>query len=173
MRGSCLDHQRVPGARGCPPRPRLEPSGRPRTFHGHVQDNKQKFLLSTSLTVNQRQGNQLMKTIGVDVGGTFTDLVYCDMASGELAVHKVATTPDDPSLGVYRGHIAPLRQCRRCRRLDRFRVSRNHDRDQRSARTQGRPLRHDHQRGLPRHPSYRPPSGLSVRSSSCEAFARL
>jgi N-methylhydantoinase A len=44
-----------------------------------------------------------MKTIGVDVGGTFTDLVYCDMASGELAVHKVATTPDDPSLGVIAG----------------------------------------------------------------------
>jgi hypothetical protein len=54
-------------------------SGRPRTFHGHVQDNKQKFLLSTSLTVNQRQCNHVMKTIGVDVGGTFTDLVYCEL----------------------------------------------------------------------------------------------
>src|SRR5580704_16171741 len=47
-----------------------------------------------------------MKSIGVDVGGTFTDLVYCDMATGELSVHKVATTPADPSLGVMTG-IAP------------------------------------------------------------------
>jgi N-methylhydantoinase A len=44
-----------------------------------------------------------MKTIGVDVGGTFTDLVYCDMDTGELAIHKVSTTPQDPSLGVLTG----------------------------------------------------------------------
>jgi len=44
-----------------------------------------------------------MKSIGVDVGGTFTDLVYCDMATGRLLVHKVPTTPADPSLGVITG----------------------------------------------------------------------
>lgn len=44
-----------------------------------------------------------MKTIGVDVGGTFTDLVLCDMSTGDVAIHKVATTPDDPSRGVMRG----------------------------------------------------------------------
>jgi N-methylhydantoinase A len=44
-----------------------------------------------------------MKSIGVDVGGTFTDLVYCDMATGTLAIHKVSTTPDDPSRGVMTG----------------------------------------------------------------------
>lgn len=44
-----------------------------------------------------------MKTIGVDVGGTFTDLVYCDLASGVLDIHKIATTPDDPSRGVLQG----------------------------------------------------------------------
>ena len=44
-----------------------------------------------------------MKTIGADVGGTFTDLVLCDMASGEIAIHKVSTTPDDPSRGVMTG----------------------------------------------------------------------
>jgi N-methylhydantoinase A len=48
-----------------------------------------------------------MKSIGVDVGGTFTDLVYCDMTTGALSVHKVATTPADPSLGVMKG-IAQL-----------------------------------------------------------------
>lgn len=44
-----------------------------------------------------------MKTIGVDVGGTFTDLVYCDLGTGELAIHKVSTTPHDPSQGVLTG----------------------------------------------------------------------
>ena len=40
-----------------------------------------------------------MKRIGVDVGGTFTDLIYVDDETGVIKVHKLATTPDDPSLG--------------------------------------------------------------------------
>src|SRR3984885_7840191 len=44
-----------------------------------------------------------MKTIGVDVGGTFTDIVYCDLDGGQVAIHKVSTTPDDPSRGVIQG----------------------------------------------------------------------
>jgi N-methylhydantoinase A len=44
-----------------------------------------------------------MKAIGVDVGGTFTDLVYCDLESGQVEIHKVSTTPDDPSRGVLQG----------------------------------------------------------------------
>ena len=44
-----------------------------------------------------------MKTIGVDVGGTFTDIVYCDLDSGQVAIHKVSTTPDDPSRGIVQG----------------------------------------------------------------------
>jgi N-methylhydantoinase A len=44
-----------------------------------------------------------MKTIGVDVGGTFTDIVYCDLDSGQVAIHKVSTTPDDPSRGIIAG----------------------------------------------------------------------
>src|SRR6516164_10724531 len=44
-----------------------------------------------------------MKMIGIDVGGTFTDLVYADPGSGALAVHKVATTPDDPSIAMMAG----------------------------------------------------------------------
>ena len=44
-----------------------------------------------------------MRMIGVDVGGTFTDLVYCDMESGALAIHKVSTTPDDPSRAMLQG----------------------------------------------------------------------
>ena len=37
--------------------------------------------------------------VGVDVGGTFTDLVLID-AEGTLHVAKVPSTPSDPSLGV-------------------------------------------------------------------------
>ncbi len=51
-----------------------------------------------------------MKLIGVDVGGTFTDLVFADTGQGRIATHKVPTTPDDPALGVLQG-IAEL--CRR------------------------------------------------------------
>ena len=44
-----------------------------------------------------------MKLIGVDVGGTFTDVVLFDSETNETAVHKVPTTPDDPSRGVMQG----------------------------------------------------------------------
>jgi N-methylhydantoinase A len=44
-----------------------------------------------------------MKTIGVDVGGTFTDIIYCDLISHQIATHKVSTTPDDPSRAVIQG----------------------------------------------------------------------
>lgn len=44
-----------------------------------------------------------MKIVGVDVGGTFTDLILCDMRTGAVATHKVSTTPEDPSLGVMTG----------------------------------------------------------------------
>ena len=44
-----------------------------------------------------------MKWIGVDVGGTFTDVVLFDTDSSETAIHKVPTTVDDPSRGVMQG----------------------------------------------------------------------
>jgi len=37
--------------------------------------------------------------IGVDIGGTFTDLVMYDEESGEVAVEKVTTTPAAPEEG--------------------------------------------------------------------------
>ena len=46
-----------------------------------------------------------MLLIGVDVGGTFTDLVLADTARNSTAIHKVATTPEDPSQGVIRGIV--------------------------------------------------------------------
>ena len=41
-----------------------------------------------------------MKLVGVDVGGTFTDVVFADTESGDAKIHKVPTTPEDPSDGV-------------------------------------------------------------------------
>src|SRR5262245_42118413 len=41
--------------------------------------------------------------VGVDVGGTFTDVAVVDQTTGQLEVLKVPTTPDDPSRGVLRG----------------------------------------------------------------------
>ena len=44
-----------------------------------------------------------MKLVGVDVGGTFTDIVYSDTERATTLVHKVPTTPGDPSVGVLSG----------------------------------------------------------------------
>lgn len=44
-----------------------------------------------------------MKLIGVDVGGTFTDLVLTDTELKQMTIHKVASTPADPSLAVIQG----------------------------------------------------------------------
>ena len=44
-----------------------------------------------------------MKRIGVDVGGTFTDLILVDEEAGRITVDKVPSTPDDPSRGVVDG----------------------------------------------------------------------
>ncbi|HTZ37573.1 MAG TPA: hydantoinase/oxoprolinase family protein, partial [Stellaceae bacterium] len=46
-----------------------------------------------------------MYRIGIDVGGTFTDLVAIDAAGG-ATLAKVASTPDDPSVGVLDGLAA-------------------------------------------------------------------
>ena len=44
-----------------------------------------------------------MKRIGVDVGGTFTDLIFVDEEKGSVAVYKTPSTPKDPSIGVMNG----------------------------------------------------------------------
>ena len=45
--------------------------------------------------------------LGVDVGGTHTDLALIDVGSGEFRIAKVASTPDNPAVGVMTG-IASL-----------------------------------------------------------------
>ncbi len=44
-----------------------------------------------------------MQLIGVDVGGTFTDIVFSDTTANRTLTHKVASTPDDPSRAFMRG----------------------------------------------------------------------
>src|SRR5579859_7134507 len=44
-----------------------------------------------------------MLLIGVDVGGTFTDIVLTDSDSNTTMVHKVASTPADSSRAVLSG----------------------------------------------------------------------
>src|SRR3984885_3744534 len=46
--------------------------------------------------------------IGIDTGGTFTDIVCVDAASGAMRVTKVASTPSNPAIGLVRGVKAIL-----------------------------------------------------------------
>lgn len=44
-----------------------------------------------------------MILLGVDVGGTFTDLILADLARNTIAIHKVPSSSPDPSIGVLEG----------------------------------------------------------------------
>lgn len=44
-----------------------------------------------------------MIVLGVDVGGTFTDLILADLSKQEISVHKTPSTPANPALGVVTG----------------------------------------------------------------------
>jgi N-methylhydantoinase A len=48
--------------------------------------------------------------VGIDTGGTFTDIVCVDGASGAMRVTKVASTPANPAIGLVRGVNAILAQ---------------------------------------------------------------
>src|SRR3954452_3302881 len=41
--------------------------------------------------------------IGVDIGGTFTDLQIYDARTGAIVGYKTPTTPEDPSIGLMTG----------------------------------------------------------------------
>jgi N-methylhydantoinase A len=61
--------------------------------------------MASKISAGSGTGNlgETMKLIGVDVGGTFTDIVFTDTATGRSIIHKSPTTPDDPSHGVVIG----------------------------------------------------------------------
>ena len=41
--------------------------------------------------------------VGIDTGGTFTDVVLLDEETGAVTTRKVASTPDDPGRAVLEG----------------------------------------------------------------------
>ena len=47
-----------------------------------------------------------MYSVGIDVGGTHTDLVILDQVSGQLHVNKAPTSVDDPSRGAIQALMA-------------------------------------------------------------------
>ncbi len=49
----------------------------------------------------QQQAGRLR--VGIDTGGTFTDIVSVDAENGAINVTKVASTPDNPAVGLVRG----------------------------------------------------------------------
>ncbi len=56
----------------------------------------------------RRETTEVAKTrrryrIGIDVGGTFTDLQILDQVSGRVSEFKIATTPEDPAIGILAG----------------------------------------------------------------------
>ena len=48
--------------------------------------------------------------VGVDVGGTFTDFCLFNRATNEVVVHKVPSTPEDPSRAILDGLATAKRQ---------------------------------------------------------------
>src|ERR1051325_2694492 len=96
--------------------------------------------------------------IGVDVGGTFTDLLALDPERGVFRVAKVPSTPEDQSVGF----IAGLSVLETDPRRDRRAGPRHHGRHQRGARTQGSAMRADYHGRVSRRsrawPSYSPQS---------------
>src|SRR5919202_1838881 len=52
--------------------------------------------------------SEIHHRVGIDIGGTFTDIVLLADATGERAVGKVLTTPDDPSEAVEEGLVELL-----------------------------------------------------------------
>jgi N-methylhydantoinase A len=49
--------------------------------------------------------------LGIDTGGTFTDVVAFDESTGRLSFHKVASTPDDPGSAIVQGAGDIIQRC--------------------------------------------------------------
>ena len=97
--------------------------------------------------------------IGIDTGGTFTDVVAFDEDSGELVTTKTPSTPGNPADGFIAG-IEKILDIVGAGGSDITRRLARHDGgDQQAARGQGRGARLHHHRGLRVHARDRPPVG--------------
>ena len=97
---------------------------------------------------SRRRRRQPVVRVGVDTGGTFTDVVADDGA-----IAKVPSTPADPGEAVRVGRRATARRRRPARRAG----PRHDGGHQRAARAAGRAGRAGHERGLRRRDRDRPP----------------
>jgi N-methylhydantoinase A len=59
-----------------------------------------------------------MWRVGVDSGGTFTDICLLDESTGDVRVWKVPSTPDDPSRAIALGAVEGLREAARATAAD-------------------------------------------------------
>ena len=55
---------------------------------------------TTTESVAARSGRIV---VGIDTGGTFTDVIALDWATGRISTAKTPSTPDDPSIGFANG----------------------------------------------------------------------
>ena len=94
--------------------------------------------------------------LGVDVGGTFTDVLLVDEDSGATWRAKTASTPAGPVGRRAARHRQGLRRRRHRARRRRPGAARHHRRDQRDPRGQGRHRRPGHHQGLPPGAADRP-----------------
>ncbi len=62
------------------------------------------------MPVEPNTSNSLRLRVGVDSGGTFTDVCVFDEVSGEIFVWKVSSTPHDPSEAIANGLAEALKQ---------------------------------------------------------------
>src|ERR1700674_4628408 len=64
--------------------------------------------ISLATSGAMRMAGQARLRIGIDTGGTFTDIVSVDSRAGTMRVTKVASTPSNPAIGLVRGVEAIL-----------------------------------------------------------------
>ena len=99
--------------------------------------------------------SERVRRLGVDVGGTFTDLIYVDDDAGRSSSTSCRRRPTIPSQGTVQG-IKELAELAGTQPVGAGAgLPRNDDRDQHRDRAQRRAGRADHDRGLPRHPPHR------------------
>ena len=104
--------------------------------------------------------------IGVDVGGTFTDLIFYDDESGEVRVGKVPTTPAAPERGRARRRRRPRRHDASSSTRRSTSCTGRRSGSTRSSRARGAVVGLLATRGLPRRPRGAPRRPRTIRTTS-------
>ena len=123
-----------------------------RDRHGSRSEARPRVGVATrrASTRRDRRAPPRLRSLGVDVGGTFTDVVLADGAGG--AAHRQgAHHPRRPAPSAWSTACAGAGRRRRSTRRRRPRRARHHARHQRDPAALGRPGRAGHDRGVRRH----------------------